>query len=170
MPAPTEEQQQTFQRISTHCGFAPSLAPAIRILEMDDIPEQDEKGIRKVDGWRMSYEGVVTDEMTNLIGSIHGAAVVWLVDTLSSAAMIYLHTPTFWGPPMIGGVSLSIHTEYLSPAKLGSKFVVTVDIVKCSKSVASLRCEIRDMKTGRVVAIATHTKMWKPVPASKAKL
>lgn len=90
----------------------------------------------------MRYEGVVTEDMTNLIGNIHGAAISWLVDTLTSAALVHLHTPTFWGPPMMAGVSLSMETQYLHPVTLGTDLIIDIQVLKCTPTLANLRCEV----------------------------
>lgn len=61
MPLATKADQELFQAITTSAGFAPSLARSIKIIDTDDVPPEDVKGRRKVDGWRMRYEGVVTE-------------------------------------------------------------------------------------------------------------
>nr|KIR88875.1 hypothetical protein I308_00956 [Cryptococcus tetragattii IND107] len=81
MPVATKADQELFQAITASAGFAPSLALSIKIIDADDVPPEDVKGRRKLDGWRMRYEGVVTENMTNLIGNMHGAAISWIIDT-----------------------------------------------------------------------------------------
>ncbi|OWZ70409.1 hypothetical protein AYX14_04164 [Cryptococcus neoformans] len=144
MPLATKADQELFQAITTSAGFAPSLARSIKIIDTDDIPPEDVNGRRKVDGWKMRYKAVVTGDMTNLIGNIHGAAISWLVDTLTSAALVHLHTPTFWGPPMMAGVSLSMEIQYLHPVGLGNELIIDVQVLKCTPTLANLRCEVRN--------------------------
>ncbi|ADV23572.1 Hypothetical Protein CGB_G5050W [Cryptococcus gattii WM276] len=81
MPVATKTDQELFQAITASAGFAPSLALSVKIIDTDDVPPEDVKGRRKLDGWRMRYEGVVTENMTNLIGNMHGAAISWIIDT-----------------------------------------------------------------------------------------
>nr|ODN86226.1 hypothetical protein L203_04344 [Cryptococcus depauperatus CBS 7841] len=159
---PTDDEQQRFQTLTAETGFASSLVKSLRILEIDDVPDEDERGRRRVEGWRMSFEGVISQDMTNLFGNLHGAAVSWLVDTLTSVALVQLHTPTFWGPPMMAGVSLSMEIQYLNPGRLGNKILIEVEILKCTLTLANLRCEIKDMKSKRLIAAGTHLRTWKP--------
>ncbi|AFR96680.2 hypothetical protein, variant [Cryptococcus neoformans var. grubii H99] len=167
MPLATKADQELFQAITTSAGFAPSLARSIKIIDTDDIPPEDVNGRRKVDGWKMRYKAVVTGDMTNLIGNIHGAAISWLVDTLTSAALVHLHTPTFWGPPMMAGVSLSMEIQYLHPVGLGSELIIDVQVLKCTPTLANLRCEIKTMDSGKIIAVGTHLKTWKPMGVAK---
>ncbi|WVF67646.1 hypothetical protein IAT40_002405 [Kwoniella sp. CBS 6097] len=161
MPTPTENQQRLFSAIISHAGFGANLEPHIRLYEVDELPEEDEKGWRKVDGWKLSCEGIVTEDMCNPNGVLHGAASAWLLDTCTSAALVGIHTPTFWGLPDLAGVTLTMEIQCLKAAKLGTKFKVDVEIVKCSNKLANLRCEIKDFHTGKIFATGTHLKMWK---------
>jgi len=34
----------------------------------------------------------------------------------TTAAIITIHTPTFWSAPMLGGVTLALDMQYLNPA------------------------------------------------------
>lgn len=63
---------------------------------------------------------------------------------LTSAALVHLHTPTFWGPPMMAGVSLSMEIQYLHPVGLGSELIIDVQVLKCTPTLANLRCEVRN--------------------------
>ncbi|OCF35766.1 hypothetical protein I316_02258 [Kwoniella heveanensis BCC8398] len=133
MPTPTEEQQHLFNTVIAHAGFGANLAPHIGLYEVDDPPEEDERGWRKADGWKMSCEETVTQG---------------------------IHTPTFWGLPDLGGVTLTMEIQCLKAAKVGTKYKVDVEIVKCSNRLANLRCEIKDFHTGKIFATGTHLKIW----------
>ncbi|WVQ95221.1 hypothetical protein IAU59_002316 [Kwoniella sp. CBS 9459] len=169
MPTPTEEQQRLFSAIISYSGFGANLAPHIRLYEVDEVPEEDKRGWRKVDGWKLSCEGVVTEGMCNPNAVLHGAASAWLLDTCTSAALVGIHTPTFWGLPDLAGVTLTMEIQCLKAAKLGTKYKVDVEIIKCSNRLANLRCEIKDFHTGVIFATGTHLKMWKgPSPTDGA--
>lgn len=47
---------------------------------------------------------------------MHGAAASWIVDNVTSSVLFMLHTPTFWGPPMLTGVSLALDMSYYDAA------------------------------------------------------
>ncbi|WWD19352.1 hypothetical protein CI109_103811 [Kwoniella shandongensis] len=167
MPVPTQEQQDLFQLICNHAGFAPSLADNVRIYEVDEIPPEDERGWRQIDGWKVSFEGTVGDDWTNPLGNMHGAAYAWVLDSCTSAALVATHTPTFWGLPMLSGISLNMELQYLNPAPKGTKLLIDVEIVKCTSKLANLRCDVKDMKTGKIYATGTQIKYWKAMATAK---
>ena len=41
------------------CLGTPGDAEGFRVREVDEVPPADERGYRKVDGWRCSFEGEV---------------------------------------------------------------------------------------------------------------
>ncbi|WRT68696.1 uncharacterized protein IL334_005676 [Kwoniella shivajii] len=161
MPKPTAEEQDFFQKIIGSAGYGNHLAKYVSIYEIDQVPSEDEKGWRKVDGFKMSFKGIMTEEMTNPSGNMHGAAYAWLLDTCSSAALIAIHTPTFWGLPDFGGVSLSMEVQYLKAAPIGTELFILIEIIKCSNKLANLRCVIKDFNNDKTFATGTHLKMWK---------
>jgi acyl-coenzyme A thioesterase 13 len=81
-------------------------------------------------------------EWTNIVGAMHGAAAGWLVDTCTTAALVSLSTPTFWGPPMIGGVSLTLDMSYFNPAPEGIKLRIVVTVERLSPTLANTRCDV----------------------------
>ncbi|WVR09325.1 hypothetical protein IAU60_006391 [Kwoniella sp. DSM 27419] len=170
MPKPTEDNQALFQTITASAGFGSTLAPNLRITELDEVPQEDERGWRKVDGWKMWFETVVTEDMCNPLGALHGAASGWLLDTCTSAALIAVHTPTFWGMPDIGGVTLTMEVQCIKSARLGSELVIEVTIVKCSNRLSNSRCEIKDKATGKLISTGTHLKIWSGPDGKTAKL
>ncbi|WWC63614.1 uncharacterized protein I303_106219 [Kwoniella dejecticola CBS 10117] len=169
MPKPTQEDQEFFQRITGSAGYGAHLTKHFSILEIDDVPPTDARGWRKVDGFKMSFRGVVTEEMSNLSGNMHGAAYSWILDTCSSATLIAIHTPTFWGLPDFAGVTLTMELQCLNPASMGTKLLIEVEIVKCSVRLANLRCDIKNLETGKPYATGTHLKIWKGPPDDKRK-
>ncbi|KLT42251.1 hypothetical protein CC85DRAFT_285655 [Cutaneotrichosporon oleaginosum] len=81
---------------------------------MDPIPPVNAKGGRTIpaDGWRTIYSLVVTEDMCNPLGNLHGGAAATLVDTVTSASMGLLATDKMWGHPMLTGVSLALDMAY----------------------------------------------------------
>lgn len=51
-------------------------------------------------------------DMCNPLGSLHGGAAATLIDTVSSASNALLATDSFWGTPMLSGVSVTLDTQY----------------------------------------------------------
>ncbi|KAK6910967.1 hypothetical protein I203_105002 [Kwoniella mangroviensis CBS 8507] len=170
MPKPTAEDQEFFQRIIGSAGYGNHLSKHFTIYEIDEVPKEDERGWRKVDGFRMSFIGKVTEDMSNLSGNMHGAMYSWIVDTMTSATIIAIHTPTFWGLPDFAGVTLTMELQCLNAAPLNTELLIEVEIIKCSVKLANLRCDIKNLKSGKVYATGTHLKMWKePQPEKENK-
>jgi acyl-coenzyme A thioesterase 13 len=56
--------------------------------------------------------------MCNPLGNLHGGAAATLVDTVTSASLALLATDSFWGYPMISGVSLTLDMQYYNACPL----------------------------------------------------
>jgi len=56
------------------------------------------------------------------------------------------------------GVSVDMHISYLKGAKEGEELEVFADTVKCGKTLAFLNCEIKNKKSGAIIARGSHTK------------
>lgn len=81
---------------------------------------------------------------------------------VTSVAIIYILTETFWGPPMVSGVTVNLNIDYFHPAPVyvdffppppgqpvapandrGTKIRVDVTIVKLTTTLANTLCEVR---------------------------
>ncbi|GFZ52108.1 hypothetical protein JCM24511_09881 [Saitozyma sp. JCM 24511] len=216
---PTAEQEALWQSVATMAVYGRDAVRTMHLLETDEVPEADDRGRRRVEGFKIAWEGRVLEggsgvgfddvyellgrggkglgndhrglagvsdfgsvkttkldicqeeqifqHWTNIVGTLHGAASAWIVDTCTSAAMVAIHTDTFWGPPMMAGMTLSMELQYLHAAPLGTKLKIAVTILKCTETLANLRCEIADLETGKLFVVGNHLKTWKPL---KAKL
>ncbi|WVW85306.1 hypothetical protein I302_107344 [Kwoniella bestiolae CBS 10118] len=169
MPKPTQEDQDFFQSITGSAGYGSHLSQHFTIHEIDEVPPEDERGWRKVDGFKVSFRGKVTDDMSNLSRNMHGAMYSWILDTMTSAALIAIHTPTFWGLPDFAGVTLTMELQCLNAAPVNTELLIQVEIVKCSLRLANVRCEIKDFDTGKIYATGTHLKMRKGPQSEKEK-
>ncbi|RSH85705.1 hypothetical protein EHS25_003846 [Saitozyma podzolica] len=164
---PTAEQEALWQSVATMAVYGRDAVRTMRLIETDEVPKADDRGRRRVEGYTIAWEGRVLEDWTNIVGTLHGAASAWIVDTCTSAAMVAIHTDTFWGPPMMAGMTLSMELQYLHAAPLGTKLKIAVTILKCTETLAILRCEITDLETGKLFVVGNHLKTWKPL---KAKL
>ncbi|RSH88539.1 uncharacterized protein EHS24_001084 [Apiotrichum porosum] len=170
MTPSTRDDIENFKRLVQHAPFGAGLALNIAPYATDPIPPLNLRGGRNAEGWRAVYEGVVQPEWGNPMGAMHGAAVAWVVDTCTSAAIVALHTPEFWGPPMTGGVSLTLDTSFFNAAPVGTKIRILVTMERLSPTLANLRCDITEWDTGRRLSSGTHCKTWRPAPSKdKAK-
>ncbi|KAK4683936.1 acyl-coenzyme A thioesterase 13, partial [Tremellales sp. Uapishka_1] len=166
MIAPSTEQQDQFKTVLSTAPFGSALASSLRLASIDPPPAST----RNVEGYRVYFEGTVEEGWTNYLRTLHGAAAAWLVDTWVSSNVSEKPPARdgFWDGKMLAGVSLSINMEYLNPAPLGTALLIKCEVLKCSKAIANIRCEIVDAADGKIYAAGTHIKMWKDV--SRAKL
>ena len=104
----------------------------------------------------------VTTNLTNSLGAMHGGAIATSIDLLTSAAIVPHCRDGFWemGP----GVSRNLAVTYLRPAQLGAKVIFDCKIVALSKRTCYSTCEVKDEKTGKLLATGTHDKVAIPVP------
>jgi len=175
---PTTESKQFYSSLFDIVTWNADLARSLEIVDHDPFPEPDERGWRRVEGWGMVFEGAVRKEWTNFVGGLHGAAASFIVDTTTSAALIAIHTPTFWPPPLLGGLSLALDIEYFHPAKVGTKLRIKVKFLRCTTTLANIRCDVEDAASGRMLFSGKHLKAWKagpeaedpPSTSAKAKL
>lgn len=61
---------------------------------------------------------MLTLDMCNPFGNLHGGAAATIIDTVSSASLSLLATESFWGHPMISGVSLTLDMAYYNACPL----------------------------------------------------
>jgi hypothetical protein len=62
MPKATREQQLLYENTVEVAAYRPRLSDPknqLRLVEMDEVPEPDEQGRRRADGWKAVWEGVV---------------------------------------------------------------------------------------------------------------
>jgi acyl-coenzyme A thioesterase 13 len=50
--------------------------------------------------------------MCNPLDQLHGGAAATLIDTVNSASLAVLATESFWGPPMLTGLTLTLDLAY----------------------------------------------------------
>ncbi|BEI88130.1 uncharacterized protein CcaverHIS019_0108480 [Cutaneotrichosporon cavernicola] len=143
--------------------FAPSLHHAPKPEVMDPIPPINKRGGRTVgpEGWRSVYSVVVTEDMCNPLGNLHGGAAATLIDTVSSASSAILATEGFWGIPMLSGVSIALDVTYYNACPVGTKAKLTVTIEHMGGSLGNLRADLTDWETGKRYASGTHVKTWR---------
>lgn len=102
---PEQWRLDMYQDLMSFVPFNADLARSFVAIEMDPVPEEDARGYRRVEGWKVVYEGVIQKgthvpslfsflqtmelsdkrvlslEWTNFVGGLHGAAAAFLVDT-----------------------------------------------------------------------------------------
>ncbi|GMK54838.1 hypothetical protein CspeluHIS016_0114240 [Cutaneotrichosporon spelunceum] len=153
-------------------GFANSVHRAPVAIAMDPLPPVNARGGRTVppEGWRAVYMVVVGEDMCNHMKNLHGGAAATLVDTVTSVTLALLATDSFWGYPMISGVTAALDMTYYDAAPLGTKMRLTCTVEHAGGALANLRGELTDWDTGKPYASGTHIKTWRDLrPKSKPK-
>jgi hypothetical protein len=61
MPKPTEKQLADADIVFEHSLYKPKLEPKypFALVEVDDVPEPDAKGLRRVDGFKATWEATI---------------------------------------------------------------------------------------------------------------
>ncbi|KAL6771901.1 hypothetical protein ACKKBG_A28215 [Auxenochlorella protothecoides x Auxenochlorella symbiontica] len=87
----------------------------------------------------------------NFMGNLHGGCTGSLVDLVGSAALATLGTTPH--------VSISITTNYLRPAPIGTIIRIESSVIKPGASVNTMIVHIYDDASNKMVAQGTHIKM-----------
>ncbi|BEJ17295.1 hypothetical protein CspHIS471_0606960 [Cutaneotrichosporon sp. HIS471] len=158
----TKEDVAQLQTLLLRPKHGREMGQHLTLYAAHPIPEENDRGGRNANNWQMVVQGTVQEGWVNGLGNLHGAAAAWLVDQLTSAALSRLATPTFWGPPMLGGVSIQLDMTYYNPAPTGTKVRIVVTVERMARTLANTRCDILEWDTGKRLASGTHAKAWRP--------
>ncbi|EIW68493.1 hypothetical protein M231_06416 [Tremella mesenterica] len=156
---PSLEDEQSFFALTSGV-FAGSSSSNLKITDIDPRPSVDQRGYRRSEGFGIKSQAVVEPEWSNHVGMLHGAACAWLVDTCTSAALVALHTETFWGLPMLSGVSTSLETKFFHPVPVGTKIKVNCKVLQLTPVIGCIQCDILN-EDDRLLAIGYNTKTWR---------
>ncbi|XP_073040151.1 uncharacterized protein [Primulina eburnea] len=94
---------------------------------------------------------VVPPRLLNTGNSLHGGATAALVDIVGSAAIFTMGAPT-------SGVSVEINVSYLDGAFVGEEIEIESKVLRVGKAIAVVSVELRNKKTGKIIAQGRHTK------------
>jgi len=105
----------------------------------------------------------VTEEICNVYGNTHGAALACMIDNFSGFAC-YLSEPT---PRM--NVSLELNVNYIAPSTVGDELIVKSTCHKVGKHLAftdvKIYCKDKLIAQGRDTKYVTNTKL--DIPEAK---
>jgi len=142
--------------------FAQSVGRRLKIVEVSCNKKLDEP--KKLE-CRVVVETLVTEDMLNGAGILHGACSAYLVDVCSSLPILAL-TKVTTGKPILG-VTSTINMMYHSPAVLGDKLRLVNTSMTIGSRAMSARTEIWNATHHRLVSSGVHLKMPPSVPKSK---
>ncbi|KAF7373388.1 Acyl-coenzyme A thioesterase 13 [Mycena sanguinolenta] len=100
---------------------------------------------------RLVCEIVVTHDMLNYLGNVHGGCSAFLIDICSSMCLMVHQRGTH--------VSQSLDIVYHSPAMLGETLRIISNTMTMGARVMSARTEIWNATKHRLVASGVHVKM-----------
>ncbi|KAJ7506175.1 HotDog domain-containing protein [Mycena galericulata] len=112
---------------------------------------------------RTVAEVVVTKEMLNGAGMLHGGCVTYLIDNCASTPLVVLGLAQ--GTNGVG-VTQGMNVLFHAPAAVGAHLRIASTSISMGGRVMTARCEISDKSSGRVVASAFLNKM-QPQPQAK---
>ncbi|XP_030067329.1 acyl-coenzyme A thioesterase 13-like [Microcaecilia unicolor] len=92
----------------------------------------------------------IEDEHTNANGTLHGGMTATLVDTISSAALLYTERGQL-------AVSVDMNITYMDTAKLGDSILITAQVLKQGQSLAFVTVDLINKDTKKIIAQGRHT-------------
>ena len=95
-----------------------------------------------------------TEDLGNLLGTLHGATVSLLVDTLSSIAGMGYSS----GSATDTSVTINLTTQNIRPLHIGKDLYLLARVKKLGRKLIFLNCEIYDHEL-RLAALGSHEKM-----------
>ncbi|KZV22815.1 acyl-coenzyme A thioesterase 13 [Dorcoceras hygrometricum] len=107
--------------------------------------------VDSVERGRVLCSFVVPPRLLNTGNSLHGGATATLVDIVGSAAIFTMGAPTT-------GVSVEINVSYLDGAFVGEEIEIESKVLHVGKAIAVVSVDLRNKKTGKVIAQGRHTK------------
>lgn len=102
---------------------------------------------------RIKFEFIVTPEVLNAMGILHGGCTATLLDVLVMMSG--------WEPSKTsrkqGGVTVDMTIAYLSIAKLGDTLIIDCQKLRAGKTLGFYRGEVYRKSDGEIVAAAQQT-------------
>ncbi|KAL4072168.1 HotDog domain-containing protein [Scleroderma yunnanense] len=138
--------------------FGHAVAKAAKFVEINVSKCEEKQG--RMEATTVA-EVVVTKNMLNGAGMLHGGCVAFLIDNCCSTPLIVLGLLQNINGV---GVTQAMNVLFHSPAPLGSCLRIVSTSVAMGGRIMSARCEIIEKRTGRIVASAYLNKMQPTMP------
>jgi len=139
--------------------FGGTIGKRVLITEASIVPKAEEPSRTEA---RIVCEVIVTEDMLNPAGALHGACAAFLIDSCTTLVFVAAaRTP---------GVSASMDIVYHAPAAPGAKLRIVNTAIAVGARIMTARSEIWDDTTKRLCASGMHVKMEPSAPKSKPKL
>lgn len=130
--------------VTPHTNFDSELWRAIKIVSAS-LDENEKTGTAQ-------YSLVVPDRYCNYTGYVHGGATATMLDGLQMCTQSLIMSQEHW---QHGGVTRNLQVTYFKPLKKGQSVIVNSQILQSSKTISTLRCELRDAHNNDLLASCT---------------
>lgn len=133
--------------------FGHAVAKAVKFVDVNVSKSEEKQG--RMEATTVA-EVVVTKNMLNGAGMLHGGCMAFLIDNCCSTPLVALGLLQNINGV---GVTQAMNVLFHSPAPLGSYLRIISTSVAMGCRIMSARCEIIEKRTGRLVASAYLNKM-----------
>lgn len=97
---------------------------------------------------------IVSKDLSNSYGTLHGGAISLLVDVLGTLALLTSNNAES------GGVTVEMSSSFVKAAKVGSKVEAVGRVLRIGKNLGFTEVEIREVNSGKLLASGRHTKFF----------
>ncbi|KAL5361615.1 HotDog domain-containing protein [Aspergillus floccosus] len=105
---------------------------------------------------KISFLFTVSENMCNSAGDLHGGCVATLIDNFTTVLLGVISRPGFYGQL---GVSRSLEVTYFRPLRQGDEGRLICYVVNAGKTLAALRAELYDARSGSLCAAGENDKV-----------
>ncbi len=106
--------------------------------------------IRKVEEGMTEVEFVVREEMTNLVGGLHGGMLSLIMDEVIGMTLFTMNNEYLY-------TSINLNVDFLRPAFKGNKLTAKTKVVRLGRNVSYVACEVVN-EENKIVGVG-HSNM-----------
>ncbi|KAF9444299.1 hypothetical protein P691DRAFT_736695 [Macrolepiota fuliginosa MF-IS2] len=139
--------------VGTEDTFGYKVGKAVKFVDISVDCKEERKG--RLEATTVA-ELIVTKDMLNGAGMLHGGCVAYLVDNCCSTPLVVMGLVQKVNGV---GVTQSMNVLFHAPAPIGTCLRITSTSIALGGRVMTSRCEVTDKDTGRIIASAFLNKM-----------
>ncbi|KAJ7261179.1 HotDog domain-containing protein [Mycena rebaudengoi] len=135
--------------VSPNSPFSKEIGGRLKIVEMNVRDLRSNAAAAEV-----VFEIEVTENMSNVYGTLHGGCAAYMVDPCTVASLILLGLESGFDGT---GVTQSMNLHWHHPAPLGSTLIITTTSTFSNGRARLARCEIREKGSGKLILSGVHS-------------